>query len=407
MNTDVHLPDLDSQLLYAAIPVAVLMGALVLWCLVDILRRDHVQQLPKAVWVLIVVLAIPLGSIAYLIAGRGRPHLHVDQVDQHAAEYGALGQTYPAAVPVTPLPITHNPAPTVALRTVGLTRTFAGGGGIRDLDFAAADHAVTAVIGPNGAGKTVLFSVLAGLQSADSGHVIVAPDARMAYCPDLPQFEGWLSAREVVTMSIAVAGVPVTIDPDTALTRCGLEKSADSRVAGFSRGMLQRLGIAAALVLDPDILVLDEPNSALDPIGRADIRRLILEQKRHRCIVLSSHLLSEVEQLADAVIVLDEGRIVADGTATDLLLSGTTPTWTVRLGRACAVAPDRLRARFPEVRIDLPAEDVLTLAFATFSAAETTLSEILGALESPIIEVTLAERDLDSAFARLLTSKAT
>src|SRR5699024_2216947 len=153
----------------------------------------------------------------------------------------------------------------------------------------ADDRAVTAVIGPNGAGKTVLFSIIAGLARAGSGTVdFASPTARVAYCPDVPQFEPWLTALEVVETSLAISRESTgraRITRGTggdglareALDACGLGTVMNRRVADFSRGMLQRLGIAAALVADPEILILDEPNSALDPIGRADVRNIITE----------------------------------------------------------------------------------------------------------------------------------
>src|SRR5699024_8610231 len=100
---------------------------------------------------------------------------------------------------------------------------------------------------------------------------------------------------------------------------------------------LQRLGIAAALVTDPEILILDEPNSALDPIGRADVRDIITEQKRHRCILLSSHMLSEVEQLADHIVVIDQGRVVTQGNTAWMLTNGCVTIRTM-----CVFLPNQL-----------------------------------------------------------------
>jgi ABC-2 type transport system ATP-binding protein len=283
--------------------------------------------------------------------------------------------------------------------------------GIRDVSFDAADRAVTAVIGPNGAGKSVLFGAMAGLVPLDSGHIELTAGARVAYCPDVPQFESWLTAREVVDTSLAISGMRSGVGASEALHQCGLGKVQDRRVADFSRGMLQRLGIAAALVLDPAVLILDEPNSALDPLGRADIRELILEQKRERCVLLSSHLLSEVEQLADRIVVLGEGRIVSDSSTADLLLDAREPSWTIRLGAATDPRKERmstahrlhaLRAAFPLAAFQHPSEELVNVSFDSFSDAEALLGVIIGAIDLPILEVTLQGRDLDSTFARIL-----
>lgn len=290
-----------------------------------------------------------------------------------------------------------------AIQVRRVTRTFPGGAGIHDIAFTAKDRAVTAVIGPNGAGKTVLFSIIAGLLPADSGQVTFGPGrSRVAYCPDVPQFEPWLTALEVVETSLAIARMRRTVTARESLGLCGLGKVATRRVADFSRGMLQRLGIAAAIVLDPDVLILDEPNSALDPIGRADIRALITEQKQHRCIVLSSHMLSEVEQLADDVVVISDGRMIAHGTTTEILTGGLEPVWTIRLGAPTATTTETLVAEVPHMHLEFVTDTLCTARFTSFDTAATELTHALTLLGAPVIEVTLQDRDLDATFARII-----
>ncbi|NJI59778.1 ABC transporter ATP-binding protein [Microbacterium oxydans] len=291
--------------------------------------------------------------------------------------------------------------PEPALEVSGLTRIFPNGAGIHDITFTARERSVTAVIGPNGAGKTVLFSALAGLISIDSGRIERPSRTRVAYCPDVPQFEPWLTAHEVVETSLGISGSTSRITPSEALEQCGLAKVANRRVADFSRGMLQRLGIAAALVLNPEVLILDEPNSALDPLGRADIRALILEQKRHRCIVLSSHMLSEVEQLADHVVVIDDGRVVAQGTTAEILLNGLEPVWNVRFATSGASAHPVAEPPVG-VRIAFPSESLCTIRFPDFETAEAELPRLLASFGTPILEVTLQGRDLDASFVRII-----
>lgn len=306
---------------------------------------------------------------------------------------------------------------TTALTVKNLTRVYPGGGGVRAIDFTADERAVTAVIGPNGAGKTVLFSIIAGLASAESGTVdITSPHARVAYCPDVPQFESWLTALEIVQISIAVARECPGRDgvarsgagagrAREALQACGLGAVMHRRVGDFSRGMLQRLGIAAALITDPEILILDEPHSALDPIGRADMRALITEQKRHRCILLSSHLLSEVEQLADHIVVIDKGRLVTQGDTASILTAGLEPVWTIRLGAPAQISEDDLAAAVPEARFTFETDTLCTARFRSFDAAATQLMKALHHLRAPLLEVTLRDRDLDASFARIVQNQ--
>lgn len=293
-----------------------------------------------------------------------------------------------------------------ALSARKVSREFANGAGIRDISFDALDRQVTAIIGPNGAGKTVLLSLITKLMTPDSGEIEVAAHARIAYCPDVPQFEPWLSASEVVEMSRAIAGVSGGIAADEALALCGLSKVRTRRVADFSRGMLQRLGIAAALTLDPEILVLDEPNSALDPIGRADIRALIAEQRQQRCIILSSHLLSEVEQLADAVHVMSNGRLIASGSTTELLRAGLPPAWTIRFAQRTEVNTAALNAAVPGVKVQQTHPLSCTVEFDSFESGSAGLPRLISALHAPIVEVTLVGRDLDAAFVRMIDRQA-
>ncbi|WP_157387953.1 ABC transporter ATP-binding protein [Nocardia terrae] len=181
---------------------------------------------------------------------------------------------------------------------------------------------VVGLIGLNGAGKTTLIRTVLGLQrvAAGSVRVPVGLDA-VGYCPDTPGFEPWLSAREVLAQSMAIGAVRPAGEwtIDSALAAVDLERHAHRRAGGFSRGMLQRLGIAAALVRAPGVLILDEPTSALDPEGRAAVLSLMRELGGRMTVVFSSHLLADVEDLADRLLVLHRGRAVFAGDTTDFL----------------------------------------------------------------------------------------
>ncbi len=189
-------------------------------------------------------------------------------------------------------------------------------------------HGVTGLAGANGAGKTTLLHTLLGLIEPTRGTVTVPVDASsLAYCADTPDFEPWLTAREAVAHSLAVAGFgPLQLDDDrisAALDAVGLLDTGRRRVAGFSRGMKLRLGIAAAVVLEPDVLMLDEPTSALDPVGRGEILDLIADLGQRMHVLFSSHQLNDVESVAHDLIVIDHGTVLFDGplgsfvTATD------------------------------------------------------------------------------------------
>ncbi|QJY47708.1 ABC transporter ATP-binding protein [Pseudonocardia broussonetiae] len=211
---------------------------------------------------------------------------------------------------------------------------------------------VVGLIGPNGAGKTSTIKMLLGLVRPDAGEVLLlgrpARDprarARVGYLPELFRYQPWLTAAEVLALHVRLAGADVPVaEQRGCLDLVGLGDRAGDRVGGFSKGMQQRLGLAVALVARPELVVLDEPASALDPLGRADVRDLLLGlRERGVAILLNSHLIGDVERVCDRVVVLDHGRVVAAGTLPELLggrevrlrLTGVGPQAQARLAAA-------------------------------------------------------------------------
>jgi ABC-2 type transport system ATP-binding protein len=210
---------------------------------------------------------------------------------------------------------------------------------------------VVGLLGPNGAGKTSVIKMLLGLVRPDGGEVLLLgrpgtdprARARVGYLPELFRYQPWLTAAEVLALHVRLAGAAVTArEQRDTLGLVGLADRAGDRVQGFSKGMQQRLGLAVALVARPELVVLDEPTSALDPLGRADVRDLLLDLKaRGVAVLLNSHLIGEVERVCDRVVVLDRGRVAAAGTLAELL--GRREV-RLRLEGADAAAQARLAA---------------------------------------------------------------
>ena len=200
------------------------------------------------------------------------------------------------------------------VETVGLTRDY-GGGGLFDVDLLVPRGCIYGLVGPNGAGKTTMLSILSGMRRADSGVVRVSvPRCLIAVCPDVPEFDGWLTAGEVVDLARSLVGAergPSSVTE--ALGLAGLADVADRAVGEFSRGMTQRLGLACALVADPQLLILDEPTSALDPAGRAELLDLVSGMRGRRTVIFSSHILADVQRVADQVGVLRAGAAALPG----------------------------------------------------------------------------------------------
>lgn len=175
-------------------------------------------------------------------------------------------------------------------------------------------HGFIGLIGPNGAGKTTLASVLLGLRKPTVGKVELG-GMKIGYCCDTPEFEGLLTASEVMMQTAALKKTEGYGYKHASrdLERVGLAGKFNTRTAGFSRGMKQRLGIAASLVGNPDMLLLDEPTSALDPLGRHEILEMVKEISQERLVVVSTHLLEDVQFYANEVLMLDAGRRLYSG----------------------------------------------------------------------------------------------
>jgi ABC-2 type transport system ATP-binding protein len=188
---------------------------------------------------------------------------------------------------------------------------------------------VVGLLGPNGAGKTTVIKMLLGLARPDAGEVMLlgrpaadpAARVRVGYLPELFRYQPWLTAAEVLALHVRLSGVDVDASEQRdCLALVGLADRADDRMGGFSKGMQQRLGLAVALVARPELVVLDEPTSALDPLGRVDVRDIVLSLRaRGVAVLLNSHLIGEVERVCDRVVILDQGRVAASGTLAELL----------------------------------------------------------------------------------------
>ncbi|XVQ11611.1 ABC transporter ATP-binding protein [Spirillospora sp. CA-255316] len=219
--------------------------------------------------------------------------------------------------------------PASAVWCSGLRKRYRRQVAVDDVSFTVGRGEVVGLLGPNGAGKTTVIKILLGLVRPDAGDVLLLgrpgrdprARARVGYLPELFRYQPWLTAEEVLALHVRLARVAV---PDEERREClaavGLADRAGDRVGGFSKGMQQRLGLAVALVARPELVVLDEPTSALDPIGRADVRDLLLALKsRQVAVLLNSHLIGEVERVCDRVVILDKGRVAASGTLAELL----------------------------------------------------------------------------------------
>ena len=241
--------------------------------------------------------------------------------------------------------------PSPAVWCSGLRKRYGRQTAVDDVSFSVARGEVLGLLGPNGAGKTSVIKMLLGLVRPDAGEVLLLgrrstdPRSRSAvgYLPELFRYQPWLTAAEVLALHVRLARVDVgEAEQQECLALVGLAGRTGDRVGGFSKGMQQRLGLAVALVARPELVVLDEPTSALDPLGRVDVRDLVLSLKaRGVAVLLNSHLIGEVERVCDRVVILDKGRVAASGTLAELLGQREV---RLRLAGVDHRAEDRLRA---------------------------------------------------------------
>jgi ABC-2 type transport system ATP-binding protein len=205
---------------------------------------------------------------------------------------------------------------------------------VRSISFDVTKGEIFGFLGPNGAGKTTTIKMLTGLIAPTGGgaklfgETVPSPKAmkRVGFLPENPYVYPYLTPREFVELCGRLSGMSgerLHKRTEVVLERVGIAYAADRAVRALSKGMLQRTGFAAAIVHEPDMLLLDEPMSGLDPVGRKEVRDLILEeQKSGRTVFFSTHILSDVETLCDRVCILKKGEVVVAGSMKELLTEG-------------------------------------------------------------------------------------
>lgn len=257
---------------------------------------------------------------------------------------------------------------------------------------------VFGLVGPNGAGKTTLLGVLAGLRAPTEGSFTIDA-SRVAVLPDTPKFDPWMKAREVVALSLQLA---LSEDDrsavDAVLDRTGLLDVATRRVGGFSRGMLQRLGLAAAVVGKPELLLLDEPAAALDPAGRREVLDMVNDLRGDSTVVFSSHILDDVEEVCDEIGILNGGRIVYEGTLEELV-RGTShlPSYRIRVRKNEDRVIEALRVCDWATEVTGGGDGVVVSA-ASAAVIERELVRCLARVDAAIVSIAPVERSLEDVF---------
>ena len=303
-----------------------------------------------------------------------------------------------------------------AIETVGLEKTYTVGfwrkrprRALQPLNLTVEEGEVFGYLGPNGAGKTTTLKLLMGLMSPSGGSAqILGMDisdprvkAQIGFLPEHPYFYDYLTARELLHYYAQLSGVAAAERKrrtESALDRVGIADAADLQLRKFSKGMLQRVGIAQAILHDPKVIFLDEPMSGLDPIGRREVRDLI-EGLKHggKTIFFSTHILSDAEALCDRVAILNRGELRGIGVIADLTSAvqgkvevvwqgDAVPASLRALGAECHVTTNMVRAVLPEDKLDAVIEALrrANLRLISVTPVRATLEQYFVERLSPV-----------------------
>jgi ABC-2 type transport system ATP-binding protein len=296
------------------------------------------------------------------------------------------------------------------VETRGLTKHYGNGiVAVDRLDMVVRRGEVYGFLGPNGAGKTTTLRMLLGLIRPTAGSATVAGGApgtpgslsKVGAIVESPAFYPYLSGRDNLRLLATYCGVPLA-RVETALEQVELTPRAAHRFSTYSMGMKQRLGIAAALIKDPQLLVLDEPTNGLDPQGMADVRGLIVELgKGDRTVLVSSHLLGEVEQMCTRIGVIQKGKLVAEGKIEELRGAAKLTVRAEPAATAVKVLSDVAGAENVQVvdgaysvKVDLKRTAEINRLLVQAGADVTELTARERSLEDVFIELTGAEAGL-------------
>ena len=296
----------------------------------------------------------------------------------------------------------------------GLVKTFRTGffknkvvEAVKGVSFEVQRGEIFGFLGPNGAGKTTTIKMLTGLIAPTGGEAFLfgervpSPEARrrIGFLPENPYVYPYLTPREFVELCGQLSGVrgaPLRARTMEVLTQVNIAYAADRQVRRLSKGMLQRTGLAAALIADPEMLILDEPMSGLDPVGRKEVRDLIFtERDQGRTIFFSTHILSDVEAMCDRVAILREGKVIVSGAIRQLLRGEV-----LRTDVTLAAAPEALLSELAS--LGLPASRRAEVAVVEVEG-EARVREVLEralAAGAQVVEVTPRRETLEDLFLR-------
>ena len=306
------------------------------------------------------------------------------------------------------------------IRTQDLVKNYGAVQVLKDLDLAVPRHSIFGFLGPNGAGKTTTMKILLGLASATSGEVEIfgkdVPEhslqirSRLGYLPQHPTFPPYMTASEVLRFTgrffFQEGGRVLQARIREMLELVGLEDKADRRVDGFSGGERQRLGIAQAQIHQPELLILDEPAAALDPLGRHDVLAIMERLQTRATIFYSTHILDDVQQVSDTVAILNRGELVAQGPINRLLAGDGEVIYHLQVRGPWQTLKQELLQSSWIARVEASGQGEVAGLDVVVSDQETAenrlLQEALKVPELIVLEYRRKEIELEDAFMEII-----
>lgn len=295
----------------------------------------------------------------------------------------------------------------------GVTKTYGPQKALDNASLHIRPGGVFGLLGPNGAGKSTLMKIITGYLKPDTGCVTVcgidvardpvAARRKIGYLPENNPLYGDMYVREYLEFR---AGVFHLKNPRhrvaEVIEQTGLAPESHKKAGALSRGYRQRLGLAAALLHDPEVLILDEPTSGLDPNQIQDIRRLIMELGSRRVVIMSTHIMQEVESICAHAAIIALGRIRADESVEHLRRRGTGNFLRVRLEKPAA--PYQLEKLQDVTRVSMLPDGALELAVSDADKARKALFDWAVTSQNPIVEITTRQRTMEDIFQELTRS---
>ena len=258
-------------------------------------------------------------------------------------------------------------------------------------------------IGPNGAGKTTTLKILTGFIHADSG-TIETSSKNISFLPDVPGFYGYMTPNEFLMLCANINDISDKEKRISELLDFTGLKHKNRKISSFSRGMLQRLGIAQALITKPDILYLDEPVSALDPIGRKQVLEILKALKGNITVFFSTHILADVERICDYAAIINEGNLIKTGSIEELLKTGKKATIELKLSKINDLIINEIKSQSYVDSLNIK-DDTLFISVLDKDKAGIKLIDLVKRNNLILYKYNIRNTDLEDIFIKAVNKK--